>query len=245
MSQCIFEYALKYTFIPTVIKPPIGTLSQWLRNEEREEEIKLNYCLVARHTIPIQVAHIKYSRIWDTFKIQNDTKREREQGRALTKEGAATLTNGRFKFRVSAMSQTLWEWEKSKSVTIVMKRAKKRDGRKEGGMKQREGWRGEDRKRKRLVESHYAAQWLWPDYSQQRPRGHCPPLGHKPQLSGKLVWSTPGTTPTHWGILRHTNTCLQKKKKHIGCSSHFAPKKSSKNIFYCILQHYNANSILK
>ncbi len=59
MSQCIFEYALKYTFILMVTKPPFGTDSQWLTDEEQEEEIELNYCPVARQTNPVQVAHIK------------------------------------------------------------------------------------------------------------------------------------------------------------------------------------------
>lgn len=102
MSQCIFEYALKYTFILMVIKPPFGTYSQRLMDEEQEEEIDLNYGPVAKQTNPVQVAQIE-----NEMPLKcSDTQREREQGRALTKEGAATLTNGRFKFRGSAVSKT-------------------------------------------------------------------------------------------------------------------------------------------
>lgn len=152
--------------------------------------------------------------------MQWDPERK-ELGRALTKEGAATLTNGRFKFRGSAVSQTLraaCERRASRSQSLWSEQRRGMEGKREPWSREKEG--GEKRESGRELWSHYAAQWLWPDYSQQRPRGHCPPLGHKPQLSGKLVWSTPGTTPTHWGILRHTNKCLQKKKKHPGYSTH-------------------------
>lgn len=121
-----------------------------------------------------------------------DTQRERERGRALTKDVAATLTNGRFKFRGSTASETLGApCEQSQSVSIIMGRAEKRDGRKEGGMKQRE--ETEEETRGESLRSPVALTRLFPAET----LGQCPPLGHKPQLSGKLVWSTPGTTPTH------------------------------------------------
>lgn len=71
-------------------------------DEEQGGEIELNYCPVARQTNPVQVVRKENL----TLLKCSDTHRERERRRALTKEGAATLTNGRFKFRGSAVSKT-------------------------------------------------------------------------------------------------------------------------------------------
>lgn len=202
---------------------------------EREEKTELNFCLVAWQTNPIQVAPIENEQLLKC----SDTQRERK-----TKEGAGTLTNGRFKFRGSAVSQTLrapCEREAGRSPSLWSEQRRGMDGKWETWSREKEGRRGEERQRKRLVESHYAAQWLWPDYSQQRPRGHCPPLGHKPQLSGKLVWSTPGTTPTHWGILRHTNKRLY--IKHPGCNIHFTLCPKNKIQYHTAWSVYNHKQV--
>lgn len=82
------------------------------------------------------------------------------------------------------------------------------------GMKQREGRRQRGlrgrRWRKRVVESHYAAQWLWPDYSRRRPRGHCPPLGRNPLAEWKISVEHPGND---------TNT-LRRTKTHTNMHAH-------------------------
>lgn len=64
----------------------------------------------------------------------------------------------------------------------------------EGGIQRGLGGR---RWRKGVVESHYAAQWLWPDCSRWRPRGHCPPLGLNPLAEWKISVEHQGMTPAH------------------------------------------------
>ncbi len=138
MSQCTFEYASKYTFIMMIIKPPFGTDSQWLKDEEQEEEIELNYCPVARQTNPIQVAHVENKMLLKC----SETQREREQRRALTKEGAATLTNGRFKFRGSAVSQNLrapCERRASRSPSLWSEQRRGMEGKREPWSREKEG----------------------------------------------------------------------------------------------------------
>ncbi len=126
-----------------------------------------------------------------------------------------------YKFRGSAVSQTLrapCERRASRSPSLWSEQRRGMEGKREPWSREKEG--GEKREteeetRGESLRSPVALTRLFP----ARDLGAtAPPLGHKPQLSGKLVWSTPGTTPTHWGILRHTNKHLH--KKHPGCSTH-------------------------
>lgn len=113
---------------------------------------------------------------------------------------AFTLTNGRYKFRGSTVSKTLGApCEGQRHCEAAKKDGREGMKRKEGGRQR--GWRGR-RWRKRVVESHYAAQWLRPDYSRRRPRGHCPPPGRNPLAEWKISVEHPGNDT---GTLRRTH----------------------------------------
>jgi len=196
-SRCIFEYALKYTFILTLIKPPIGMASQCLRATKRMRNVK-------RTLKP----HPSCSRKWDTFKMQCDTQRERELGRALTKEGAATLTNGRFKFRVSAVSQTLrapCERRASRSPSLWREQRRGMEGKREAWSREKEGGeKTEEETRAESLRSPVALTRLFPAET----LGPLPPTGPQTSAEWKISVEHPGNDPNTQDILKHTNTRL-------------------------------------
>lgn len=218
MSQSIFEYALKHTFIPMVIKPPFGTDSQWLTDEEQEEEIELNYCPVARQTNPVQVAHIENKMLLKC----SDTQREREQRRALTKEGAATLTNGRFKFGGSTVSQTLralCERRASRSRSLWSEQRRGMEGKREPWSREKEG--GEKRERGRdswrVITQPSGSDPIIPS----RDLGPLPPTGPQTSAEWKISVEHPGNDPN---TLRHTETHKQTLAQKTSRLQHSCPK---------------------